>query len=59
MDQPFYMSTEEVAAFFGKSQQTILNWRKKKPAFPAPAIKSCPLQYRRTDILNYAETSRE
>ena len=53
----YYMTTKEVAEFFGRSEQTVLNWKKKKPDFPAPAIRSCPNQYRTEDIMHYAANS--
>lgn len=55
----FYMTTKEIAELFKRSEQTILNWRKKKPDFPKPAIKSCPNLYRRSDVMVYQQTSCE
>ncbi len=57
--ESFYMTTKEIAELFKRSEQTILNWRKKKPNFPKPAIKSCPNLYRRSDVIAYQQTSCE
>lgn len=59
MSDSFYMTTQEVAELFEVSEQTVLNWRKKKPSFPSPAIRSCPNKYRRSDIITYQQTSSE
>ncbi len=59
MSDSFYMTTKDIAKLFERSEQTILNWRKKKPGFPKPAIKSCPNLYRRSDIIAYQQTSCE
>lgn len=58
-DDRFYMTTKDIARLFNRSEQTILNWRKKKPDFPKPAIKSCPNLYRRSDVITYQLTSCE
>lgn len=59
MSESFYMTTKDIAQLFARSEQTILNWRKKKPDFPKLAIKSCPNLYRRSDVIAYQQTSCE
>lgn len=51
-----FMDTKDVTAYFGKCARTIERWKENK-GFPAPAIRTVPFLYRRSDVEAWVEKS--